>query len=128
MYLIDLIRDVGLELELPAIIMEAVITVAEEESTLIKRCKHFLMIINYVREAVKHKFVSMHKIAAERNSSDVLTKKLRGSQFGGIKLEKIPGTKRGMEAIIEESEKTKRRKREDNRVNCEANSNTDTYL
>lgn len=49
MYLITLCKEIGVNLQLPAIIMEdnsAVVTVTTDDSAFAKKCKHFLMLIN----------------------------------------------------------------------------------
>ena len=54
-YILSICSELQLQLALPAIIMEdnsAVITVTTDESAYAKKCKHFLMLINYVREQV----------------------------------------------------------------------------
>ena len=41
---------------LPAVIMEdnsAVVTISNEESAYLKKCKHFIMVVNYVREQLE---------------------------------------------------------------------------
>jgi len=69
----------------PAIIMEdnaAVIIMAQRESSYLKKCKHFLMIINYVREQVNLGIIDIQKILGTDNNSDIHTKKVRTKDFG----------------------------------------------
>ena len=67
-----------INLVMPAIIMEdnsAVITVTSDESAyMMKKCKHFLMLINYIREQVDLGIIKILKIPGTQNMSDVLTK------------------------------------------------------
>jgi hypothetical protein len=50
------------------------VTVTIDESAYMKKCKHFLMLINYVREQVDLGIIKILKIPATQNMSDVLTK------------------------------------------------------
>ena len=51
----------------------AVVTV-----TYAKKCKHFLVVINYVvREQINLGLIKINKIAGTKNNADLLTKKLR---------------------------------------------------
>ena len=43
----------------------AVITVTTDESTYAKKCKHFLMLINYVREQVDLGIINILKISGQ---------------------------------------------------------------
>jgi hypothetical protein len=96
-YIIELLNQINIPLNLPAIIMEdnsAVITMATEECAMLKKCKHFLMIINYVKDIYNMKLIIIHKIMSMKNASDLLTKKLRGSEFTGYKKDKMLGISR----------------------------------
>jgi hypothetical protein len=73
-----------LELKLPAIIMEdnsAVITITTDEAAYIKKCKHFLMIINYIKEQVDLGLIAIQKIPGADNPADLHTKRLRDGTF-----------------------------------------------
>ena len=75
-YIFSICSELQLQLALPAIIMEdnsAVITVTTDESAYAKKCKHFLMLINYVREQVDLGIIKVLKIPGQNNMSDVLT-------------------------------------------------------
>eukprot|EP00597_Dinobryon_sp_UTEXLB2267_P005768 CAMPEP_0170062508 /NCGR_PEP_ID=MMETSP0019_2-20121128/3708_1 /TAXON_ID=98059 /ORGANISM="Dinobryon sp., Strain UTEXLB2267" /LENGTH=275 /DNA_ID=CAMNT_0010268673 /DNA_START=633 /DNA_END=1457 /DNA_ORIENTATION=+ len=85
MYLIILCKEIKVNLHLPAIVMEdnsAVITVTIDDSAFAKKCKHFLMIINYVREQVELGIVSIEKIAGASNKADLHTTHV-GNIMGG---------------------------------------------
>ena len=76
-YILSICSELQLQLALPAIIMEdnsAVITVTTDESAYAKKCKHFFMLINYVREQVDLGIIKVLKIPGQNNMSDVLTK------------------------------------------------------
>ena len=49
--------------------------------TYTKKCKNFLMVINYVREQINLGLIKIDKIAGTKNNADLLTKKLRGGTF-----------------------------------------------
>jgi len=85
MYIIILCNEIKVRLHLPAVIMEdnsAVITVTTDDSAFAKKCKHFLMLINYVREQVEVGIVSIEKINGKINRADIHTKPLRNGDFG----------------------------------------------
>ena len=73
-----------MELHLPVMIFEdnsAVVTVTTEENAYAKKCKHFLMVINYVREQTNLGLIKIKKIVGTKNHPDLLTKKLRDGIF-----------------------------------------------
>jgi len=84
MYLIILCEEIKVYLHLPAVIMEdnsAVVTVTTDDSAFAKKCKHFLMLINYVREQVESGIVMIKKINGKLNRADIHTKQLRNGDF-----------------------------------------------
>jgi hypothetical protein len=71
-------------LRLPAIILEdnqPVIDVTTDINGRIKRCKHFLMLINYVKEQIVIGLISIVKVNTADNIADMLTKIITGSEF-----------------------------------------------
>ena len=42
---------------------------------------HFLMLINYCKEKIDKKLISLEKIASEENVADILTKPIFGADF-----------------------------------------------
>jgi hypothetical protein len=77
LYILCVCLELRIDLTMPAIIMEdnsAVITVTTDESAYMKKCKHFLMLINYVREQVDLGIIKIFKIPGTENMADVLTK------------------------------------------------------
>jgi hypothetical protein len=76
--------ELQLDLQMPAIIMEensAVVTVTTDDAAYIKKCKHFLMVINYVREQVNLGLIQINNINGEENIADIHTKPLRDGKF-----------------------------------------------
>ena len=84
MYIIILCEEIKVDLHLPAVIMEdnsAVVTVTTDDSAFAKKCKHFLMLINYVREQVESGIILIKKINGKLNRADIHTKQLRSGEF-----------------------------------------------
>ena len=70
--------------ELPAVIMEdnsAVVTMSNNDTGYAKKCKHFLMVINYVKEQIDLGQIEARKIYGKLNTADMHTKPLRTSSF-----------------------------------------------
>ena len=83
-FVILICEDLDVNLQLPAIIMEdnsATLQIAKGEAAYLKKCKLFLMLINYVREQVEQGLIAMVKIHTDKNTADLLTKRLRGKDF-----------------------------------------------
>jgi hypothetical protein len=83
-FIVTICNELGINLRLPSIIMEdnsATIQLATEEASYLKKCKHFLMLIHYVKEQVMSGLISIRKIQGDKNAADLLTKKLRGQDF-----------------------------------------------
>jgi hypothetical protein len=79
-----LCEELKVRLRLPSIIMEdnsATVQLAQEEASYLKKCKHFLMLIHYIKEQVISGLISIKKIRGDKNAADLLTKRLRGSDF-----------------------------------------------
>ena len=84
LFLIYICHELQVQLTLPAIVMEdnsAVITVTGDHSAYVKKCKHFLMILNYVKEQVALGIVDIRKIKGTLNWADLHTKKVRDPSF-----------------------------------------------
>ena len=68
----------------PVIIMEdnsAVVTMANSDSGYTKKCKHFLMVLNYIKEQIALGQIEARKIYGKLNNADMHTKPLRSSDF-----------------------------------------------
>jgi hypothetical protein len=84
LFIVQLMDDIKEKIELPIIILEdnaAVVTMAIEQASQMKRSKHFLMITNYVKEMVGRGIVYIKKVRGEENTADILTKKVRSADF-----------------------------------------------
>ena len=81
MFIIYIWSKVNIPLLLPAVIMEdnsAVVTI----SAYLKKCKQFIMVVNYVRKQLELGLIQVLKIKGElNNNADLHTKKLRDKSF-----------------------------------------------
>jgi hypothetical protein len=83
-FVVHLCEELGRPLTLPAIIMEdnaAVIALTNEMTSRVKRCKHFLMLVHYVREQVEQGLIIVQKVGTNDNLADILTKIVVGPAF-----------------------------------------------
>ena len=83
-YICALCEELHRPLQLPAIIMEdnqPVIDLSAEFSGKSKRCKHFLMLVNYIREKVQEGLIDIRKIGSKDNWADIYTKIVVGTDF-----------------------------------------------
>ena len=83
-FLIALCQELQIPLKLPAIIMEdnsTVVTMANNDSGYTKKCKHFLMVLNYIKEQIALGQIEARKIHGKLNNADMHTKPLRSSDF-----------------------------------------------
>ena len=85
LFIIYICSELNIPLLLPAVIMEdnsAVVTISNKESAYLKKCKHFIMVVNYVREQLELGLIQVFKIKGELNNADLHnTKKLRDKSF-----------------------------------------------
>ena len=83
-FIVELCKELGREIKLPAIVFEdngAVIALSREMSSRAKRCKHFLMMVNWIRENVEAGLIELRQIPDDSNDADVLTKIVTGRPF-----------------------------------------------
>jgi hypothetical protein len=83
-FIIALCQELRIPLELPAIIMEdnsAVATMANSDSGYTKKCKHFLMVLNCIKEQIALGQIEARKIYGKLNTADMHTKPLRFAEF-----------------------------------------------
>ena len=60
---------------------QPVIDLTADISSRSKKCKHFLMLISYVKEQVEAGLIALHKVPTAENISDILTKIVVGSEY-----------------------------------------------
>jgi hypothetical protein len=83
-FVIHLCSELGRPLSLPCVIMEdnqPVIDLTKDVSTRSKRCKHFLMLVHFIKEQVEHGLISLQKVNTLDNLADLLTKIVTGSEY-----------------------------------------------
>jgi len=94
-----LFEEIGRPLVAPAIIEEdnqPVVTLLTREGAMPRHSKHFVMLVNYVRELQAQGKVSVRKIGTEYNFSDLFTKGIYGRDFA-YKCQKVLGRQEGEE-------------------------------
>jgi hypothetical protein len=77
-------EELRIPLELPAIIMgdnSAVVTMANSDSGYTKKCKHFLMVLNYIKEQIALGQIEARNIYGKLNTADMHTELLRSAKF-----------------------------------------------
>jgi hypothetical protein len=82
----------------------AVVTISNEESAYLKKCKHFIMVVNYVREQLELGLIQVLKIKGELNNADLHTKKLRDKLFVKTKADNIIGPPARLDTSDSEAE------------------------
>ena len=84
LFLTHLFTEIGRPIELPIIVFEdnqPTIDLVENESSKSTKSKHYLMIIQFLREQVKEGLFKLKKIGTAQNVSNVLTKIVTGGEF-----------------------------------------------
>jgi hypothetical protein len=69
---------------------QPVIDVTSELAGRVKRCKHFLMLVNFVKEQVESGLIQLEKVDTKLNVADLLTKIVTGREFK-VKAELLRG-------------------------------------
>jgi hypothetical protein len=90
LFVIGLCNDLARPITLPAIIMEdnqPVIDITSDLSARSKKCKHFLMLIHYIKEQIEAGLVELNKVNTLGNRADILTKIVVGNEFRRKSLE-----------------------------------------
>ena len=83
-YVIHLCEELHRPVTLPAIVLEdnqPVIDLTADLSSRSKKCKHFLMLVNFVREQVHNGLVRLQKVPTKDNLADLLTKIMTGQPY-----------------------------------------------
>jgi hypothetical protein len=83
-FIINLCRELGRPVKLPAVILEdnrPAIELTRDINARTKRCKHFLMLINFIREHIESGLIALEKVDTKDNIADMLTKILVGLDF-----------------------------------------------
>jgi len=83
-FVLELLRELGRPVKLPAIIFEdnqPVIDLLAESHGRTNKSRHFLMIIEYIRQLVTEGLITVRKVSTECNTADILTKAVTGRDF-----------------------------------------------
>ena len=83
-FTVHLCEEIGRPIALPAIVFEDNQPVLDLSKTLggkFTQLKHFLMLIEFIREQVVSRLIELTNISSEQNVADVLTKLLFGKDF-----------------------------------------------
>ena len=85
-FVIHLCDELFRPLDLPSIVFvdnQPVIDLVSQPSgqTKVRRCKHFLMLVDWVREQVLAGYLELVKVPTKENVADILTKIIVGSEF-----------------------------------------------
>lgn len=83
-YVTSICQELKVDLKLPVQVFEDNFPVVQLTNNLApkaKKCKHFLMLINYIKEQIEHGIISVQHVDTDENIADVLTKLLTGLPF-----------------------------------------------
>jgi hypothetical protein len=83
-YLISLFQEMKRPIDLPAIVFEdnqSTIDLVTSSTTKIGKSKHYLMLIQYIREQVKERFIQVNKIGGDKNLANMMTKILASKEY-----------------------------------------------
>lgn len=84
LFLTDLLNDAGIQLAHPTLIFEDNVpteTLVTGRAQGMKKCKHFLMTIAYIREQVRNGLISLRHVDTSNNRADILSKLSFGTDF-----------------------------------------------
>ena len=108
-YVLCICQELDVNIQLPVQVFEDNFPVVQLTNNLApkaKKCKHFLMLINFIKEKIEQGIINVQHIDTNENIADVLTKLLTGFPFQS-KADKLLGRDNDFES------KYKRTKRED---------------
>jgi hypothetical protein len=83
-FVVNLCDELQRSVNLPAVVLEdnqPAIDLSQSLSGRVNKCKHFLMLVNYIREQVANGLIEISKVPTEDNVADLLTKALTGQSF-----------------------------------------------
>jgi len=76
-YVVNLCKELKRPVHLPAVVLidnQPVIDLVSSPHSKTKRCKHFMMLVNWVRERVLYGYLELRKVPTADNVADILTK------------------------------------------------------
>lgn len=83
-YVISICQEIHIALKLPVLVYEdnyPVVQLTNNLAPKAKKCKHFLMLLNYIKEQIEAGIINVLHIDTDENLADILTKLLTGSPF-----------------------------------------------
>jgi hypothetical protein len=83
-FIITLCQEISFPIKIPALIFidnYPLYQLSNELASGMKKCKHFIMLIAYIKEQVEQHFISVNKISTHDNPADILTKPIIGKEF-----------------------------------------------
>ena len=76
--------ELQLPIQLPIIVIEdneALIYSTSNTTAKTKKCRHFIMLVNFIKELVQHGLIKFYKVPTEHNTADFLAKPTFGPDF-----------------------------------------------
>jgi hypothetical protein len=83
-YVLSICQELQVSLKLPVLVYEdnyPVVQLTNNLAPKTKKCKHFLMLLNYIKEQIDAGIIDVKHIDTNDNLADILTKILTGSPF-----------------------------------------------
>ena len=96
-----LAREIGRAFKRPAVIHEdnsPVVTLCNREKAAPRNSKHFVMLVNYIRELVEDGKLEVQHIPTRLNFADILTKHVYGRDFA-YKVQQVLGLQEGEQLL-----------------------------
>jgi hypothetical protein len=82
--LLDLSNELQIRIGTPIMVFEdnkPLVQLTEMQANGMKKCKHFLMMVAYIKEQVSKRLITIEKIPTKLNPADILLKPTYGSDF-----------------------------------------------
>jgi hypothetical protein len=95
--IIGILIELKQNIKLPSIIFEdnfPLIYTTSEPYARTKRCKQFMMLINYIKEQIQLKFITLKKVESLENNADFLTKLIHNNKYFNKQINYIMGTEK----------------------------------
>lgn len=76
--------ELQLPIQLPIIVFEdneALIYSTTNTTAKNKKCRHFMMLVNFIKEQIQHGLIKFYKVPSANNTADLLAKPTFGPDF-----------------------------------------------
>jgi hypothetical protein len=83
-YILGLCSELEIQIQLPVEVYEDNLPVVQLTNNLapkMRKCKHFLMLLNYIKELIDHNIIRVQHIDSNDNLADILTKLMKGPNY-----------------------------------------------